>query len=155
RQGTSLLAISDHRLMTFGPIDEQVIPLAVASELGPVAISPSGRFIALAMMLPRSVVCRIIDLVTGKDTSNQQLSSKSLAGIAISTEGKHLAVIPNSYGRIPIIDTVTGGQEPDYLASGNYSALAFSRNGFYIAAARKASGSRESEILIGHRMQAS
>jgi len=154
-QGFSLVAVTSSRTLTFGPLEDRKIVLSDASALGPVAISPGGKLLAMLLSLSQGAVCRIVDIASGKEVSRRELSYDSVAGIAISGEGKHLALIPRARSMVPIIDSATGTQEPDYLASGKYSAVAFSANGLFVGAARDASQSDESEVLIGERMRSS
>ncbi len=154
-KGQSLLAATASRLLTFEPIEDREISLANAADLGLVAISPGAKFIAMVFGLGKRVVCRTMERSSGKITSNQELTSGQPGSIAVSGEGRYVVATPKFPGLVPIINMDTGAQQPDSLASGAYSAVAFSADGLLLAAASDAVAQPGSEILIGKRMESS
>jgi len=75
-QGSSLVAVTPSgRALTFGPLEDRKILLADASALGPLAISPGGKLLAMLLALPQGAVCRIVDIASGKEVSRRELSS--------------------------------------------------------------------------------
>ena len=62
-----------------------------AMQLGPIAVTPDGKFLAWASRRPTESAVRLFDTATGKEVRSFNGATKGAQGIAFTPDGEHLA----------------------------------------------------------------